>query len=228
MSAPHAGVMVLRIAVGAALGGVIGYERDRHGRPVGLRTHVIVGLAAATFMIVSAFFYELQGYSAGEGVEVDASRIAASVVSGIGFLAGGAILRNGLTIQGLTTAAGLWLVTAIGLCAGAGMFIVAASVTAMGVVTLTIMRRLEGKVDDLARHRVEASLSGEPDAMFAALTTLGGRVERLDYERRVDEGAVVVACDVVIPADIGVARMIAAIEQVPGLRRVRIGNATPG
>src|SRR6202020_170052 len=90
---------LIRIAVGAALGGVIGYERDRHGRQVGLRTHSIVAMASATFMVISNHFVFFQNYNGAPGVEVDASRIAASVVSGIGFLAGGAILRTGATLQ---------------------------------------------------------------------------------------------------------------------------------
>src|SRR5690348_13731439 len=124
-------VLIGRIVGGAALGGVIGYERRRHGRPAGPRTHLIVAMAAATFMVVSAQFVYLQGYGKEDLVSVDASRIAASVVSGIGFLAGGAILRSGPTVQGLTTAAGLWLVTAIGLSTGSGMYVEAVVVTGL-------------------------------------------------------------------------------------------------
>src|SRR5277367_5974718 len=94
--------LVGRIAFGACLGGVIGYERDRHGRPVGLRTHLIVAMTAATFMVISSQFVYWQHYGKDDLVEVDASRIAASVVSGIGFLAGGSILRSGINVQGLT------------------------------------------------------------------------------------------------------------------------------
>ena len=90
---------IARIVVGAALGGVIGYERDLHRRPVGLRTHLIVAMTAATFMVISSQFVYWQHYGKEDLVEVDASRIAASVVSGIGFLAGGAIL------PGIATAA---------------------------------------------------------------------------------------------------------------------------
>src|ERR1700683_2676706 len=128
------GELLVRIAVGASLGAVIGYERDRHGRPVGLRTHLIVAMAAATFMVISSQFVYWQHYGKDDLVEVDSSRIAASVVSAVGFLAGGAILRTGVTVQGLTTAAGLWLVTAIGMSAGAGMFVESAVVTALGLV----------------------------------------------------------------------------------------------
>src|SRR4051812_29457106 len=100
--------MLLRIAVGAAFGAVIGYERDRARRPVGLRTHLIVAMTSATFMVISSQFAYFQHFSATHPlVSVDGSRIAASVVTGIGFLAGGAILRTGATVQGLTTAAGL-------------------------------------------------------------------------------------------------------------------------
>ena len=80
--------LIARIAAGTALGGVIGYERQRHGRPAGLRTHVIVAMAAATFMVVSSQFVYYQGYGKDDLVNVDGSRIAASVVTGIGFLAG--------------------------------------------------------------------------------------------------------------------------------------------
>src|SRR4029079_14435270 len=88
-------------------------ERDIHGRPAGLRTHAVVALGSATFTVVSTHLGYFQHYKPGDFVEIDGSRIPASVVSGIGFLAGGAILRNGITVQGLTTAAGLWLGAAV-------------------------------------------------------------------------------------------------------------------
>lgn len=224
MSAPDAGIMILRIAAGTALGGIIGYERDRHRRPVGLRTHMIVALAAATFMILSAFFREFQGYTPDDGIEVDASRIAASVVSGIGFLAGGAILRTGLSVQGLTTAAGLWLVTAIGMTAGAGMYVVAIVVTAMGMFILTLMRRLEDRIADSVRHRIEATLAGTPEKLLAVLAELGTRVERLEYERAIDDGIVNLSFDLMVPVALQLSRVVSAIEEVEGLRRLRVAS----
>ena len=114
--------LILRIAVGAILGGMMGYERDFHGKQAGLRTHLLVGMAAATLMVLSTRMYFFQNYFESPSVRIDVSRIASSAVIGIGFLAGGTILKQGVNIRGLTTAAGLWLVTAIGLCAGAGMY----------------------------------------------------------------------------------------------------------
>jgi uncharacterized membrane protein YhiD involved in acid resistance len=137
--------MILRITLAAFLGGVIGFERDIHRRQAGLRTHLIVAMASATFMVVSAHFMYFQRYVAGNLVTVDSSRIAASVVAGVGFLGGGSILRTGATVQGLTTAAGLWLVAALGLCAGSGMYPESVFVTVLGLLALTVLRVFEDK-----------------------------------------------------------------------------------
>jgi putative Mg2+ transporter-C (MgtC) family protein len=218
--------LIGRIAAGAVLGGVIGFERDRHRRPVGLRTHLIVAMAAATFMVLSSQLVYHQGYGKDDLVEVDASRIAASVVSGIGFLAGGAILRTGVTVQGLTTAAGLWLVTAIGMCAGAGMFPESVAVTAMGITALTVLRRLEDKNDSLLRCRVSVSLEASADgtnAVLTALATLHAAADEIEYERNLDgDKTVQLVLDVQYPAVLGMGRLVAALEMVPGVHRVRV------
>ncbi|EYF05955.1 MgtC/SapB family protein [Chondromyces apiculatus] len=218
--------LVARILVGAALGGIIGYERDRHGRPVGLRTHLIVAMTAATFMVVSAHFVYFQGYGKDDLTAVDASRIAASVVSGIGFLAGGAILRTGATVQGLTTAAGLWLVTAIGLAAGAGMYVVAIAVTLMGVIALTVLRRFEDKNDSVTRQRVSIVLGAEGrnvGQVMEAVGALGMRVNKMEYERRFDEKRrLTVTFEVLLPDTIGVGGLVDRIEQLPDVLRVQV------
>lgn len=217
--------MILRIAAGAAFGGVIGYERDVHRRPVGLRTHLIVAMTAATFMVVSSQFVYLQHYAKDDLVEVDASRIAASVVSGIGFLAGGAILRTGLTIQGLTTAAGLWLVTAIGMCAGAGMYVEGAVVTIMGIVALTVLRRFEDK--DIQRRRVSVVLGAGTSSVgqiVEAIRAIGAVAAEVEYERHLEDEKkkISVTIDVQLPEAVPVAKLVDAIEVLAGVRRVHV------
>lgn len=219
--------LIARIAVGAALGGVIGYERDRHRRPVGLRTHLIVAMAAATFMVISSQFVYLQHYGRDDLIEVDTSRIAASVVSAVGFIAGGAILRTGVTVQGLTTAAGLWLVTAIGMSAGAGMYPVSVAVTVMGLLALTVVRRFEDKNDHRVRRRVSVVMGDDEAGMrgvVSALTAIGARVTDVEYERRLDDDKkrVVATFDVEFDDSTSVSMLIESIESVPGVRRVRI------
>lgn len=222
--------MLLRISTGTALAGAIGFERDRHKRPVGLRTHMIVGLAAATFMVVSSQLAYFQQYREGEPVEVDGSRIAASVVTGISFLAGGAIIRSGASIQGLTTGAGLWLVTAIGLCTGAGMFTEGVIVTLLGLLVLTVLRRFEDKRDDLVTKRVSMTLAEGSDAtssILTALRELGVTIRDVEYERRLDDKRrTELTFDLAIPAQISPATIIETIERFGDVRRLRVETAS--
>ncbi|NLN06375.1 MAG: MgtC/SapB family protein, partial [Firmicutes bacterium] len=104
------GELILRLFVSVLLGGLVGLERERHNRPAGLRTHILVCLGSALIMIVS-----FAGFSGTFGFSGDPARIAAQVVSGIGFLGAGTILRQGGFVRGLTTAASLWVVAAVGL-----------------------------------------------------------------------------------------------------------------
>lgn len=215
-----------RIGVGALLGSVIGYERHRHRRPAGLRTHLIVSLTAATFMVVSSQFVYYQHYRADDLVVVDSSRIAASVVSAVGFLAGGAILRTGLAVQGITTAAGLWLVTAIGMSAGAGMYAVSAFVTLIGLMALTILRRFEDKQDNIVRRRVRLTLTpaGPPPERFAE--SLRGicvevRVVSIELLSPAD-GRTTLTLDVRLSLDVSVWQLVERARAAPGVEHVFI------
>jgi putative Mg2+ transporter-C (MgtC) family protein len=215
--------LLIRLVVGTALGGVIGYERDVHGRPAGLRTHLIVALASTTFMLVSTHFVYFQHYTRDDLVAVDTSRIAASVVTGIGFLGGGAILRTGLGVQGLTTAAGLWLVAAIGLAAGAGMYVVSVAATLVGVVALAVLRRFEHKDDQLHRKISLILTDSGPTAsgLLRVLAEAGVAVAPAEYERRVDEHRIHLTLQARVPPG-GQERLVDLLESQPGLERVRI------
>ncbi len=219
----HAEFLV-RIAVGGLLGAIVGLERNRAGRPAGLRMHLIVALASATFMVVSAHFAFFQEYGDTHLVNVDPSRIAASVVTGIGFLGGGAILRTGATIQGLTTAAGLWLVTASGMCAGAGMFVEGAFVTAVGVLALALLRPFEHK--DVMRRRVSLVLANPTparvDEVLARVSAVGAVVSELDYERCLDHKTGSVSFDVRLPGTVAIAGFLGALEGQPGVSELRV------
>ena len=128
------GGTLARLAVATALGAAIGLERELDEKAAGLRTHMLVALGSALFTLVSAYgFSEFIGK---DHVSFDPARIAAQIVTGIGFLGAGVILRSGLTVRGLTTAASLWLVAAIGMAAGAGYWQGAVIGTAIGVVAL--------------------------------------------------------------------------------------------
>lgn len=217
--------MIVRIAMGSVLGGIIGFERDIHGRQAGLRTHLIVAMASATFMVVSNHFLYFQNYDFNHHVEADVSRIAASVVSGIGFLAGGAILKTGATIQGLTTAAGLWLVAAIGLAAGAGMYVVGGAVTLMGLIALTVFRLFEDKNDKLIRRRVTLTIDDDLEQIPKIMKTLkehGVIVHDFDYVKTFESNLVEIAFDAKIPREIGVDGIIKLLEMSIGVQQLHI------
>lgn len=141
-------MMVLRLVVAAILGGIVGLERGSGDRPAGFRTHILVCVGSALFMLVSMYGLD-DMYSASSspaedfGQRRDSTRIAAQVVSGIGFLGAGTILHEGLTIKGLTTAASLWIVSAIGLAVGSGMYFLSTVATAITMVTLVTFHSWE-------------------------------------------------------------------------------------
>jgi len=135
--------LALRLTAGLVLGAIIGFERELHRQPAGFRTHSLVALGAALFTIVSAY-----GFS---GPLVDPTRIAAQIVSGIGFIGAGTILQYRGHIRGLTTAASLWAVAAIGTAAGAGMFVIAGTGTVLILVVLSVLDRVE----TIARRRLQ-------------------------------------------------------------------------
>ena len=138
-----------RLALAAALGSIIGLEREFREREAGLRTHLLVSLGSALFTIVSAFgFHDVLTHDPQVVVRLDPSRIAAQIVSGIGFLGAGAIIRQGLSIRGLTTAATLWVVAAIGMAAGAGFYSVAIITTVVALVALWPLRYIAYRMID--------------------------------------------------------------------------------
>jgi putative Mg2+ transporter-C (MgtC) family protein len=127
--------VALRLLLAAALGAVIGLEREYHRKPAGLRTNILIAVGSALFTIVSITISVHGGTP---------DRIAAQIVTGIGFIGGGAILRSGRTVHGMTTAATIWVNAAIGMAAGAGEYILATAATVVTLVVLAVLAPIEG------------------------------------------------------------------------------------
>jgi putative Mg2+ transporter-C (MgtC) family protein len=192
------GELILRLAMAVGLCALIGLERSARDEVAGLRTHTLVGLGAALFTLVSAYGF---AGDAGAGEVVDRTRIAAQIVSGIGFLGAGAIIRQGVTVRGVTTASSLWIVAAIGMASGAGFYLGAVVTTGLVLVVLVFMRQLRislmpvvgsgyvlldvelrhqggagSVVEVLSRHRVRVE---------SMRSDLAPEAERLHFELRV-------------------------------------------
>jgi putative Mg2+ transporter-C (MgtC) family protein len=142
--------IVFRLVLGFIAGAVIGFERSSRRQVAGLRTHILIALGATLLMLLSIWLPQ----TFTDTKNGDPGRIAAQVVSGIGFLGAGAIIRLGNNVRGLTTAASLWFVAAVGLAIGGGMFIAAATAEALSLVTLILLGMLEKRVFPTERYKL--------------------------------------------------------------------------
>jgi putative Mg2+ transporter-C (MgtC) family protein len=216
--------VLLRIAVAAALTGAIGMERELRERAAGLRTHMLVGVGSALFTIVSAYAWTDFVFSRESGVVFDPTRIAAQIVTGIGFLGAGAIIRQGLSVRGLTTAAGLWVVAAIGMAVGAGYYSAAVIATGVVLVGLGPLRWVEGGA--LSRWRrggrvLEVDIRRE-QALAPLLETLEGRrarVNRVEFEDEEDRRQVRIELD--LPLGAASREIVAELADREGVTAVR-------
>jgi putative Mg2+ transporter-C (MgtC) family protein len=140
--------VVLRLVVASLLCGAIGFERETRDQPAGFRTHILLGLGAALFTLVSAYGFEpfTRAALGSGGLQFDPTRIAAQIIAGVGFLGAGAIIRQGRDVRGLTTAASLWATSAIGMVVGAGYLFGAAAATVLAMATLYALRRFRSSV----------------------------------------------------------------------------------
>jgi putative Mg2+ transporter-C (MgtC) family protein len=184
--------VAVRLVTAAALTGAVGLEREYRDRAAGLRTHMLVGVGSALFTIVSAYAWGDFVFDRTRGTTFDPTRIAAQIVTGIGFLGAGAIIRQGLSIRGLTTAAGLWVVAAIGMAVGAGYWAAALLGTGVVLVGLGPLRLAEGWIVRRRREGGALEIDLRPDEPLApVLGVLEGRrasVSRIHLDEGDEEG----------------------------------------
>jgi len=187
----HFGEVLLPVVLAGVFGGAIGAEREIREREAGLRTHMLVSIGAALFTLVSAYGFSDFHFSNRSGITYDPTRIAAQVVTGIGFLGAGAIIRQGLSVRGLTTAASLWVVAAIGLATGAGYYSAALITTVVVLVSLWPLRIIAFRLFERVRPgelRLEVELqSGEsPSVLLEPLEARGVAVRSFEVEDATD------------------------------------------
>ncbi|HUK93427.1 MAG TPA: MgtC/SapB family protein [Gaiellaceae bacterium] len=208
----------LRLGAAAALGGAVGLERELRDRDAGFRTHMLVSLGAALFALAGA--YGFREFPRG----VDPTRVAAGIVTGIGFLGAGAIIRQGFTVRGLTTAATLWVVAAIGLSAGAGYYSGAVLTTVIALLLLWPVQYVGQLVIPRFRPQTSRLLvqlpSGEsPAPLITALEGQGARLHSLEVGHEADRRAVVL--DVTLPPKADAPAIVADLAELDHVLEVR-------
>jgi putative Mg2+ transporter-C (MgtC) family protein len=207
-------------------GGLIGLEREVHGRPAGFRTHLLVSLGSCLFSLSSIEFYKMYGnFSGTVPVGVDAGRIAAQVVSGIGFLGAGAIIKEKASIRGLTTAACLWVAAAVGLACGTGMYLAALVVTALAVTTLLLLKKVENKLrrDTYVSVKVwSRDVDGQLERIRQLLTDCRMAVVDVSIEKDLETQELYLEFDVRTGAHETGGELVDSIIATDGVRKVRI------
>jgi putative Mg2+ transporter-C (MgtC) family protein len=209
--------LAFRMLVAAVLGAAIGLEREIHEHPAGMRTHLLVSLGSAIFTVLS--IYGFQGIAAnGVAATVDPTRIAAQVVSGIGFLGAGAILKYGTSIRGLTTAASLWTAAAIGMAAGAGEWLIAAVGTFLVVFSLWPLNAIVARLHKPGTHAVKIRLEvGRLEALGDVSRLLADRRVELAgiNSQRIGKGRYEVELEIRLPTAVRPQDIIGAITSIP-------------
>lgn len=163
--------LCLRLGVAVALGGLIGIERELSNHPAGFRTHILVCIGSALIMLLS--IYGFSSFVNEPNVRVDPSRLAAQVINGIGFLGAGTIIRKGISISGLTTAASLWITAGIGLAVGAGFYAGSLVSTLLVLISLFLLNKFDRSM--LVRHKQEVVIlvDEQPDILSSIMFQFG-------------------------------------------------------
>jgi putative Mg2+ transporter-C (MgtC) family protein len=206
------------------LGGLIGVERELREREAGLRTHLLVALGSALFTIVGAYGFDAFLASGQSVVRADPTRIAAQIVTGIGFLGAGAIIRQGSSVRGLTTAATLWVVAAVGLASGAGYYSAAVITTGVVLVALWPLRIVayrglrRFRVED-GRLLVELPAGAPPGDLIDEIERVGARIAAIEVSQEGDRRRL--ALDLALPRGLAAAGLVARIADVPDVVDVR-------
>lgn len=215
-----------RLGCAALLGGAIGLERHWSDKAAGLRTHMLVCLGSALFMIVSAYGFD--DVLSPSRIELDPSRVAAQVVSGIGFLGAGAILRRHEAVVGLTTAASIWAVAALGLAAGGGLYVAAFLTTAIILAILTVMRWVESRVRVRPRSFVilVTAQSRETASQVVEAMLDGRDLDIIDLRVRAGDVPTdrVIRAVLARPAAQSLPVLVADLQNIKGVSDVRYGR----
>jgi len=184
---------ITRLLIGAIIGGTIGFEREVHGRAAGFRTQLIVCLAGVLIMILSEnYYYHLKIVD--PTLRIDPARIAAGALIGIGFLGAGVIVKSGFAIRGLTTAASIWIVSAIGLAIGAGLYFEGILTALITIIALVVLRKVEKKIHIQIYKTITISTriaENIEEAVTSVLSEHGINIHSIDYEKNHTTGELI-------------------------------------
>jgi putative Mg2+ transporter-C (MgtC) family protein len=213
-------VLFARLVLACVLGGIIGYERENMHRPAGFRTHILVCVGSALVMATSEFIF--RKYSA--STSIDPARLGAQVISGIGFLGAGTIIREGFSVKGLTTAASLWAVSCVGIAAGIGFYEGAITASALILTTLLLLKKFEDRFNKHNKYRLfyiqSENVPGQITNISAVFDKYDVQVKSMDFIRINDGKGLQIKIVSYIPDDSERIRITNSLYSIEGVLKV--------
>ena len=211
--------ILIKLILACILGGVIGFEREHMNRPAGFRTHILVCVGSALIMVTSQYIFETY---AGR-TNIDPARLGAQIVSGIGFLGAGTIIRDGFNVRGLTTAASLWAVSAVGIAVGIGFYEGAVIATALIFVTLILLKKIEWNISKSKRHSIlfiEAdNIPGQITKISSVLDKYSIIIKKIDFVNGEEDTDMLIKLLVKLPGKLQTSTFINDLHKISGVKR---------
>lgn len=215
--------IILRLVIACILGGLIGYERELTNRPAGFRTHILVCVGSALVMVTSDFIFSKY---CGQ-TSMDPARLGAQVISGIGFLGAGTIIREGYNVKGLTTAASLWAVACVGIAAGAGFYEGAVVATILIVLTLILLKKLEGHFFRKNRFKTLFIRADNVPGKIAAISSILERhsvvTRNIEFVNSEDDIDILIKLLIKLPRRVDFVNIINELHDIEGIKKVYEG-----
>jgi putative Mg2+ transporter-C (MgtC) family protein len=219
-------IMIFRLVLAGFLGGLIGVERERHGRPAGFRTHILLATGTALLMMLSQYMYDLYpGQNSNSILRLDPGRIAAMSITGIGFLGAGAIIKSKGHVRGLTTAACLWMVAAVGLAVGCGFYLPAVVATAIALLSLQGLRFLERHFRKDWYRKLILSFDGLQDQMPDIIKVMDNHrvwILRMGLNQNLKGNETGYELELKMRENIFKHDLISDLSRIPGLKKVQL------
>jgi putative Mg2+ transporter-C (MgtC) family protein len=215
--------IVVRLLLGALFGGIIGYERQAHGRPAGFRTQMLVCIASVLVMEVSEYYHHLSTLDPSY-IRIDPARIAAGAITGVGFLGAGVIVKMGATVQGLTTAACIWMVSAIGLAVGSGMYVASTTAFFLTFFSLVVLRAIERRTTKLIFKTlsVTAGEGADEGKILKVLKNFDATIHTTDYERDIVQKEILFRYTVALKNTVPLSAVMEDISSIEGVTKISL------
>lgn len=215
--------IIVRLLIGAVFGGIIGFERHAHGRAAGFRTHLLVCVASVLVMIVSEYYHYLSLFDPSY-VRADPGRMAAGAITGIGFIGAGVIVKMGFNVQGLTTAACVWIVSIIGLSIGSGLYVAGTTGFVITYLALWLLRQWEDRMPGLSYKFVTVVMQGmgDEESINSAIKRCGALIEKTDYERDLEQKESMYTITISFKGEGRAEKLLAELSSLQDVKRVVI------